>query len=184
MSFSFNFQFDAASKEEACSGSREAFELSSADSTRCSHRVLRPESFDNECLGGFTVVSHGGVDFKKIIANGSETIPEDVDIIPRVYEGGFKLWEGSLDLVEFMLTNRSILPATGNGRVIELGCGHGFPGIAAISMGYRSVSFSDFNEDVVIRVTWPNIVLNCSEHDMQDVNCFYGDWMDLSNELR
>jgi hypothetical protein len=52
------------------------------------------------------------------------------DLVPGVYEGGFKIWEGSLDLVRFL--HNEAIPLRDR-RVIELGCGHGFPGIYALN---------------------------------------------------
>ena len=69
-----------------------------------------------------------------------------------VYEGGFKLWECAVDLCEYMLDELhcneepaamkgpserlSVRVMRGSGcRVIELGCGHGLPGIIALRAG-------------------------------------------------
>jgi hypothetical protein len=52
------------------------------------------------------------------------------DLVPGVYEGGFKIWEGCLDLVKFL--HEEAIPLRDR-RVIELGCGHGLPGIFAIN---------------------------------------------------
>lgn len=57
-----------------------------------------------------------------------------------------KIWECSLDLVEY------IYEAFGSSREIksalELGCGHGLPGVAAANCGFSPIVFSDFNDDV------------------------------------
>ncbi len=34
------------------------------------------------------------------------------------------------------------------GSVLELGCGHGLPGIVAMSRGCSQAVFTDYNEDV------------------------------------
>ncbi|XP_030923732.1 histidine protein methyltransferase 1 homolog isoform X3 [Quercus lobata] len=54
------------------------------------------------------------------------------DLVPGKYEGGLKLWEGSLDLVKalHMEIKNGNLSLRGK-RVLELGCGHGLPGIFA-----------------------------------------------------
>ena len=84
------------------------------------------------------------------------------DLVKGVYEGGLKVWEGSLDLVAHLDRNRNRLlqpKATGYGglggggkkgrgagkkkgrtaaasserlRCLELGCGHGLPGMYAL----------------------------------------------------
>ncbi len=55
-------------------------------------------------------------------------VVERSDLTPGVYEGGLKLWEGSMDLVEFLVKHQ--VPLSGM-RVMELGCGHALPGIYA-----------------------------------------------------
>lgn len=54
---------------------------------------------------------------------------ESSDLVPGVYEGGFKVWEGSIDLVNHLVAQQVQLKDL---RVIELGCGHGVPGIHAL----------------------------------------------------
>jgi hypothetical protein len=53
------------------------------------------------------------------------------DVQTGVYEGGFKLWECAVDLVRYMREAPGATPA----RVLELGCGHGLPGIYALQQG-------------------------------------------------
>ncbi|CAN0552581.1 unnamed protein product, partial [Ectocarpus sp. 12 AP-2014] len=112
-------------------------------------------------------------------ANGESCpdVPEESDLVPGLYEGGLKVWEASLDLVEHVLSNSSSSPVgldggsggdgsvgSGTGRpksVLELGCGHGFPGIIALQQGVCArVCFSDFNREVIEQVTIPNVRLN------------------------
>lgn len=64
------------------------------------------------------------------------------DLQAGVYEGGFKLWECSLDLVkyvELLLVHGLHGDAAPSFRmprkVMELGCGHGLPGIHALLRG-------------------------------------------------
>lgn len=56
------------------------------------------------------------------------------DVQTGVYEGGFKLWECAVDLVRYMREAPGPAPA----RVLELGCGHGLPGIYALQRGTRT----------------------------------------------
>lgn len=100
------------------------------------------------------------------------------DLVNGEYEGGYKIWECSLDLVDYLY--KSNIEA--NLDVLELGCGHGFPGIC--SMMYkkcRSIVFSDFNDSVLIEATWPNIIANIGEQGVNIAQCYGGDWMALSN---
>ena len=71
------------------------------------------------------------------------------DLVAGKYEGGFKLWEGARDLTQVVcaqwhwgdagahdMAGIQILPDKIQGRrVLELGCGHGLPGIACLLAG-------------------------------------------------
>ena len=70
------------------------------------------------------------------------------DLVPGVYEGGFKVWEGSVDLVNHLVKEKVDLQGL---RVMDLGCGHAFPGLHAAMEGAR-VDFQDYNEEVISEV--------------------------------
>lgn len=81
------------------------------------------------------------------------------DVRKNVYEGGLKVWEGSNDLLEFIVSQKIEVS-----RVMELGCGAGHP----ISyLFYKAVESSksgtfvlaDYNPAVLELLTIPNIVL-------------------------
>jgi hypothetical protein len=142
-------------------------------------------------------------------------VPADHDIVPHRYGGGYKVWECSLDLVQFLLEERAVLePILGlgagagagadadatapTGSVLELGCGHGLPGAAAISLyGPARAVFSDLNEEVLADTTWGNIALNGGLGPGLEGNsgaatraagncriqCVAGDWGHLSSWL-
>lgn len=71
------------------------------------------------------------------VVNGGEDA-RVADLIPGVYEGGRKLWEASVDLVEYLVREKIGLEGK---RVLELGCGHGLPGILALQNGAKEVVF-------------------------------------------
>ena len=85
------------------------------------------------------------------------------DLLPGVYEGGFKLWECAVDLAGFLaeLPDAELGPAH---RVLELGCGHGLPGLVALRRGAQ-VDFVDYNVEVLQQLTIPNAV--AAEADQQ-----------------
>jgi predicted nicotinamide N-methyase len=93
---------------------------------------------------------YGGI---KSYAPPQESVPNEV--VPGVYEGGFQLWECTLDLLTFL---NSVNFA--NSSVCELGCGRGLPGIYAALHGASAVLFQDFNADVIEKLTRPNAALN------------------------
>jgi len=50
--------------------------------------------------------------------------------------GGFKLWECAIDLVLYLQQNATTYPIHSKfQKVMELGCGHGVPGIFALNQG-------------------------------------------------
>lgn len=130
-----------------------------------------------------TTLQIGDVElFKAVVPDTESALDKVSDIIPGVYEGGYKVWECSVDLTALLLQNQCNLPDLTSCRAIELGCGHGFPGVAALRLGCTKVVFSDLNAEVINTVTWPNIYANCKAN-MHRAECFSGDWDELSNVL-
>eukprot|EP00197_Chlamydomonas_leiostraca_P003855 CAMPEP_0202868586 /NCGR_PEP_ID=MMETSP1391-20130828/10959_1 /ASSEMBLY_ACC=CAM_ASM_000867 /TAXON_ID=1034604 /ORGANISM="Chlamydomonas leiostraca, Strain SAG 11-49" /LENGTH=350 /DNA_ID=CAMNT_0049548771 /DNA_START=120 /DNA_END=1172 /DNA_ORIENTATION=+ len=127
----------------------------------------------------------------------TELLPDDriatSDLVPEVYEGGFKLWEGAVDMCRYMiqkykLTPESLITSASEGskqpplqgkRVLELGCGHGIPGILAMMAG-AEVHFQDFNKEVLTELTIPNVLANMARvapsHTRPPCRFFSGDW--------
>jgi len=89
----------------------------------------------------------------------------DEDIRTKVYEGGLKSWECSVDLAEY-LHSQSHPSAS---MMLELGCGTALPSLALFwklllsGEGARRTSkrmvLADYNEDVLQLVTLPNLLL-------------------------
>lgn len=76
-----------------------------------------------------------------LIANDSVS-----DLIPKVYEGGFKVWECTQDLADF-LVDKSEFEGK---RVCDLGCSAGILGILSLENGALSVDFQDYVRLVII----------------------------------
>ncbi len=122
----------------------------------------------------------GEVTQLKMVADiGEWEEDSNVDIIPNVYEGGLKIWESSVDLVRFML-NGGIGKLHGK-RVVELGCGHGFPGILALLDGASEVTFCDFNSSVLLQATAPAVRKNVGS--LERSHFFSGDWASLPDAV-
>lgn len=64
----------------------------------------------------------------------------DSDLIPQVYEGGFKVWECTQDLADFLDEKREFEDK----RVCDLGCSAGILGILSLNLGAKSVHFQDY----------------------------------------
>ncbi|KAJ4723089.1 histidine protein methyltransferase 1-like [Melia azedarach] len=118
------------------------------------------------------------------------------DLVPGVYEGGLKLWEGSLDLVKALrseVQNGNLLFE--RKKVLELGCGHGLPGIFSCLEDAAVVHFQDFNAEVLRCLTIPNVNVNLSKklqptvtneskfHTEAEVRFFAGDWSQIHQLL-
>ncbi|KAK4784889.1 hypothetical protein SAY86_019257 [Trapa natans] len=113
------------------------------------------------------------------------------DLVPGRYEGGLKIWEGSIDLVKALQSEIQCGHISFTGmRVLELGCGHGLPGIFACLKGAVTIHFQDFNAEVLKSLTIPNINSNlknfqdshANKKDM-DIRFFAGDWAKMHEIL-
>jgi len=94
------------------------------------------------------------------------------DLIPGVYEGGFKQWECGEDLLDYLYAE-SIPPA--DAKVLEIGCGHGIPGLFCLQRG-AAVSFQDYNDEVILQLTQLNYLLNFPEPAPKQPRFYSGDW--------
>ncbi|NXN46691.1 MET18 methyltransferase, partial [Rhinoptilus africanus] len=88
----------------------------------------------------------------------SQSVSSRSDLIPGVYEGGLKIWECTFDLLDFF-SEAEIEFA--NKSVLDLGCGAGLLGIAALKGKAGRVHFQDYNSTVIDEITLPNVVANC-----------------------
>ncbi|XP_030846517.1 histidine protein methyltransferase 1 homolog [Strongylocentrotus purpuratus] len=103
-----------------------------------------------------------------------EAITTHSDLLPSVYEGGLKVWECSLDLVQYL---QDLDPISFSGQtILELGCGAGLPGIYTLMKG-ATVHFQDYNEEVLELLTIPNVQLNTIPEVYKE-KCHFlaGDW--------
>lgn len=127
----------------------------------------------------------------------------NLDLVPGKYEGGLKLWESSLDLVNTLKREIQDGQLSFRGkRVLELGCGNGLPGIFACLKGASTVHFQDFNAEVLRCLTIPNVYVNLQNARERlgrhcdgpvtptrtttlspDVHFYAGDWGDMHTLL-
>lgn len=119
---------------------------------------------------------------------GDKRVQEN-DLIPRLYEGGFKLWEGALDMCRLLrqefeigddlFTSPSLAGKLQGMKVLELGCGHGLPGILCLLAG-ATVHFQDYNPQVLHELTMPNVRANLARlppgRSRPNARYFSGDW--------
>ncbi|KAJ6445544.1 Mni1p [Purpureocillium lavendulum] len=116
------------------------------------------------------------------------------DVKTGVYEGGFKSWESSVDLVKVLASQSH--PSTLQGRpfrVIELGCGTALPSLALFQWALaldpapsdRPFTFilADYNPSVLQLVTLPNFILAWALHYRQRQHPALQDAFSLEGEL-
>ncbi|CAL8087561.1 unnamed protein product [Calicophoron daubneyi] len=103
------------------------------------------------------------------------------DVSPGVIEGGFTIWDGSRYLIEHLLAKYPPDFFRSN-SVLELGCGCGLPGLVAMKLGASTVTFQDYNPDVLTFWTIPNVKLNSTPVDGFVVNFYSGDWLHLAEK--
>ncbi|KFP70583.1 Histidine protein methyltransferase 1, partial [Acanthisitta chloris] len=88
----------------------------------------------------------------------SKSVSSHSDLIPGVYEGGLKIWECTFDLMDYF--SEAEIQFTKK-TVLDLGCGAGLLGIAALRGKAERVHFQDYNSTVIEEITLPNVVANC-----------------------
>lgn len=97
------------------------------------------------------------------------------------YEGGFKIWECSLDLCSLM-TMPEFKDKFTDKIVCELGCGQGLPGILAASKGANITIFQDLNKDVLMDATSVAIKANLSEEIVKKCKLMASSWETMLND--
>lgn len=105
------------------------------------------------------------------VDNTEVGLPPNSDLEPGKYEGGLRIWECSIDLLRYLKTIR--IPQ----RVLELGCGHGLPGVYCMQQGAQVV-FQDFNKEVLEYATMNNVKANCGS---LEGTFLAGEWQDMSH---
>ncbi|XP_051118414.1 uncharacterized protein LOC127242768 [Andrographis paniculata] len=136
-------------------------------------------------------VDVGGLTLLKGRASTQEVFSlANSDLVPGKYEGGLKLWEGSLDLITSLKSELQHGKLSFDGkRVLELGCGHGLPGIFACLKGAVAVHFQDFNVEVLRCLTIPNVLANVQRKPVEggqintNTRFFAGDWNEVHSVI-
>ncbi|KAL8730256.1 MAG: hypothetical protein Q9181_004723 [Wetmoreana brouardii] len=97
------------------------------------------------------------------------------DILPNIYEGGLKTWEGSVDLANYLKAHKEDLTQflSSQCTIIELGAGTAIPTLYLLfkhllfppapqpqNPPRKTVILADFNPSVLQLATVPNIILN------------------------
>ncbi|XP_072991063.1 uncharacterized protein [Typha latifolia] len=162
--------------------------------------VFLSEGSQKETLNADPVVINDSLTLYKGRVSTAEVFGlKNSDLVPGKYEGGLKLWEGSIDLIKILCSevheDRLLLRGK---RVLELGCGHGLPGIFTGREGAALIHFQDFNAEVLRCLTMPNVKENLMKESPQNnlmkmngadmsissnIRFFAGDWSEIHKLL-
>ena len=136
-----------------------------------------------------------------------DLIEGNTDLIANQYEGGFKLWEGLYDIIDYLSQFKVLenYPKFENLNVLEviiicffkiiiihffhiqLGCGSGLASIyVSKKLPKANIYLQDFNEQVIKYFTAVNVHLNHS-NDSEDISRFnymFGDWSAIADDIR
>lgn len=198
MNFSFNFFKES---NELCFNSNKSITTDLNDGTMNNNNGYTDTNNDElvnehpinmkvDILYDFFILQIDKIHNLKVIKNHSSDIDKNTDIITGIYEGGYKIWECSIDLSSYILNNNiekyiSSQLDKNHSKVIDLGCGHGLPGISTLQIGFKYVYFSDLNKEVINEATIPNICMNCNTIETSlHAKCYSGDWLSLSKQLK
>lgn len=110
-----------------------------------------------------------------------EVIIDRGDLEPGVYEGGFKVWECTYDLLCY-LQEENILVGQGNGYDgCDIGCGSGILGCYMAQSGlFQHITMMDYNPEVLRYYTFPNLQMNLPESNPNiEIVGISGDWKEV-----
>ncbi|XP_055694963.1 histidine protein methyltransferase 1 homolog [Lutzomyia longipalpis] len=185
----FKFNFNIKEDPEGVSKEEKVKEKEAAEESRASvlgfekiipfkHPSLGHKDYDNS----FSIFTSHDMEIR-ILDRGVEEEELDKqeethsDLIPGTYEGGFKIWECTQDLADFLQDN--LKDELEGKNVLDLGCGAGILGMIALKLGAAKCHFHDYNKDVLENFTIPNIHLNTEGEEKISIDkCEFisGDW--------
>jgi len=112
----------------------------------------------------------------KIQAEEIFPLLQSSDLEPGEYEGGLKIWECTIDLLDYLRESKWVMK---NEKVLDLGCGAGLLGSYAYLSGADKVCFQDYNSEVIEHFTIPSVeqTIHNSGEDMSHAEFISGDWM-------
>ena len=134
----------------------------------------RKLSFDEHTLvNGIKVWTRNGGDLSV-----NDKLAKYTDLVPKIYEGGFKIWECSFDAI-YSLNKLTEAPE----ELLDLGCGSGIVGIWVLKRWTSTnVTFHDLNDSVIEKSTLPNVLRN-GDSLIKRSSFHFGPW-ETGSELK
>ena len=187
MSFRFNFQVDNANEEDKLLDDNNKLEELKTNDEKKTYEIAgeeiflnKPKSLLKESIETKNIIIND-LTIKRIIYNSNKkkqnddlsTIIKNYDVKNGLYEGGFKLWECSIDLMKYLNT----INFKEQQDIFEIGCGHGLPTLYMLKKFpnlINSIIFQDLNQQVLKEITSKNVYIN----NINNYNIRYisGDW--------
>lgn len=164
--------------------------------------VLPSDVVKSKSFVADTIRFEGGLTLLKGRTNFADAI--HVENAAGKFEGSLKLSKCAVELVNTLRREIQDGQLSFRGkRVLELGCGHGLPGIFACLKGASVVHFQDLNVEVLRSVTIPNVTANLdlarfrhahlsdagqatvktSQQLKPELHYYAGDWTDMDSFL-
>jgi len=109
-----------------------------------------------------------------------------LDVVPGLYEGGAKVWECTADLLALLLGGGApaLSSRLAGARVLDLGCGGGLLGAAALLGGAAEVTLQDLNAPVLAALAAPNVARNAGAGAEARAALLAGSWEAMLAALR
>lgn len=127
----------------------------------------------------------------------------ELDLVKGTYEGGFKVWESTKDLIKYLSTSETemmcqLLYSPGTLRVLEIGAGSALPTMTLLNRICGDPAFNkpyefhlqDFNWEVLASLSLINFAANFPIDflealiDKQCLRFFHGDWKNFKSDSR
>ena len=121
-----------------------------------------------------------GMEDYRVVKDTKTSMQGDSKFIDQ--QSGMKIWESSCDLVAYMQNLKTTNNWSVTTKVLEIGCGHGLPGIFTLLSG-ASVHLQDYSKNTLQQYTSANIALNQglakNDKKLQDVTFWSGEWKNV-----
>ena len=112
------------------------------------------------------------------------------DLVNGKYEGGFKVWECSIDLANYLYKKYSFNNNSEEFSILELGCGHALPSLSFLkriknsNIKVLNIYLQDYNRDCIELITYLNVkkfLVENADFKIKELNIkfLYGDWKSI-----